>query len=133
MPNPATRLHEGVDAPDPFRVDDARVGDVCLEGFNEFGAAVDPADPGCVAKRATDPETGTSRHWAKRATSGPDAGCLYNPQSAFFRRQDYTQPSRHSGNLGFVWRPVTAECFDHFLRFLATKNVTHLRVAERCF
>lgn len=111
-----------------FRVNQLE-DDAIREGFDEHGILLDYDAVECVAKKVTDRETQRSRYFIKAYYGGPESGHFYNPKSL------YGPSSLHGRSRGgmsaFVWRPVNAETFDSYLRFLATKNPMHYREAER--
>ena len=102
--------------------DDERVG------YNERGIAIGFESPECVAKRAIDPETKSTRQWVRRASPGPSPGSLFNPQARYYQM---AAPANLSAHDSYLWCPVTAACFDAYLRFLATSNAEYLHKAER--
>lgn len=108
-----------------FKVDELRE-DASREGFDCAGRPADYDGPECVAKRLTDRQTGRARFFVKACNSGPDAGHFYNHKSIYGVR-----PAPRGGLPAFVWVTVNAECFDNYMRFLATGNVTYFREAER--
>jgi hypothetical protein len=69
-----------------------------------------------------------SKRYAKRATRGIEAGCLYNPDSAM---GDHARFHSDRGQDQYEFVEVTTEAFDAYLRFLRSKNPVHLRHAER--
>lgn len=99
-------------------------------GFNEKGVSISPDSPECVAKKSMDAVSGNTRYFVKVAKTGSDAGRFYNPQSSFTKPKSLN--SRGSAGLeAYLWRPVRADAFDSYLRFLTTGNILCLRNAER--
>ncbi len=100
-----------------------------VTGYTEGAAEIDPASPRCFAKKSVDQATKTTRFFIKRATSGPESGSFYNPNSASFGHASMgRQPD---GRGAYEFRPVAQEAFELYLRFLMTGNTAYVRCAER--
>ncbi len=106
-------------------------GPTIVVGHGPDGKAIDPASPLCVAKKATDPATGLSNHWLKRASTGPDAGLLFNPYSPNYDRDQARAFHGHLGRAQYEFCRVSQEAFEAFVLFLQTGNLVHQRRAER--
>jgi hypothetical protein len=118
---------------DPKRRSSAEVdGAVTVTGFTLGGVEVDATNLECVAKKAFDPATGSTRFWIKRATAGPDAGHLFNPQSPMFEPASIGRVNDALGRGQYEFRTASEEQFDLYLNFLRTNNPSYVRHAERC-
>ena len=98
------------------------------DAWDKNGLAMENPDaPDCLAKRVFDHGTRTARYFAKVGTAGPLAGRLVNPAEA----NDLGQPADWSSSGRYVFRPLTREGYDFYLRFLRTGNTNYLHQAER--
>ncbi len=100
-----------------------------LRGFGPGGLVADPDSEGCLAMSAIDPALGGEKYYLKRATTGPTAGSLYDPNGPLAR--DPARPAGHLGKGAYEFRRCTKDAFDAYLSFLQTGNTLHLRHAER--
>jgi hypothetical protein len=66
-------------------------------------------------------ESGKLHCYIKRGIRGPNKGMFYNPQDPMYAK----------GQTVYEYSKVTQAAFDSYLRFIKTKNVLHLRHAER--
>jgi hypothetical protein len=85
------------------------------------GKEVDENDKSALAKQSTDRQTGGKRYFVKRATEGPDAGLMWNPQGPMF----------NATRSRYEFRQATPEAFAFFMAFLKTQNPNSIRHAER--
>lgn len=106
-------------------------GPTAAIGYTFGGKEVPPDDQECLAKQVFDPATNNTRYWLKRATSGGDAGKLFNPHSPLFEAGGVNRFHKHLGKGQYEFVKTTKESFDAFLRFLVSGNTLHLRQAER--
>jgi len=95
-------------------------GAVTVDGFALGGKRVEPDAANCLAKRAKDCATSIERYWLKRATTGNNAGKLYNPNWPI-----------HDSKAEYAFVKATKEAFDSYVRFLETDNPLFLHQAER--
>ena len=126
----SVKQEEGVFRPDPNKPDVVN-GAVEVTAYGLGGKEVDVDSSEALAKKSFDPATGVTRYWLKRATAGPDAGRLYNPQSPTFNADAAKRVRNDMGRGQYEFRKATAEAFELYLRFLVTGNPTHIRQAER--
>lgn len=131
---PKLSKRQGVDL-DAFIIDrDANAivdGPVELIGHDRHGKLCASTDQWCVAKRSFDAATGISNYWLKRATAGPDAGCLYNPQSPNFQHWAEPDVNPATGRGRYEWVRASVGAYECYLRFLMSGNLWELRQAER--
>ncbi len=108
-------------------------GPVVAVGYASGGKEVGVEDAACLAKRVTDPATGHERYWLKRATSGAEAGKLYNPHSPAFEPERQGRFNERMGRSQYEFAKAGKDAFIIYLRFLVSGNLLHLRQAEREF
>ncbi len=106
-------------------------GETKVTGFAWGGEECEPTSKACLAKVSYDPETRRTRHFLKRATVGPEAGRLFNPQSATFDPSLLGKVTEYLGRGGYEWRPAHEEAFVLYLKFLKGGNPVDVRCAER--
>ena len=100
-------------------------------GYGLGGFEIDPNCDDALAKVVTDKKTGRSSYWLKRATSGPDSGNLFNPQSPTFNAQAAKRFHSAMNRGQYVYRKASKDSFELYLKFLQTGNPLNLRNAER--
>lgn len=98
-------------------------------GLDYDGSEIDIASPVCVCKQTTAQGMPT-RFWVKASTTGHDCGRLLNPQDPMFEAPSARGLAKILGRSTYEFKSVTEESFLHYVKFLKTKNVTHLRHAE---
>jgi len=100
-------------------------------GYTIGAKKVKPDADNCVAKVATDLESGNSRYWLKRATSGLEAGRLFNPHGPGYTAASAKRFWAETGKNQYEFRKATQESFELYMKFLESGNELHLRQAER--
>lgn len=88
------------------------------------GGEVPADDPNAQAKAVRDATTGLTKYFVKKATQGVNANQMYNPTGLLFNAAAVARDR-------YEWKPVSQAAYDHYIRFLTTKNPLFLKHAER--
>ncbi len=83
-----------------------------------------------VAKSSHDKGFNTNSYWIKKATFGPEAGCMYNPLSPTFDRYSLGKVG-NGGRKAYEYKRVTEQSFNLYIQFIKTQNTLFLKNAER--
>ena len=102
-------------------------GDVIAIGYGVGAKSVSPTSNQCLCKQCN--HAGKSRFFVRVGMNGPQAGQLYDPQTAdagaLERQDDFVGRGRYE------FRPVSEVTYGLYLNFLQTGNPSLLRQAER--
>jgi len=95
------------------------------------GQEVDPTVPEAIVKVVVTPD-GNTRHFIKQATSGPDRGHLFNPQSPTYDPSFLKRVSAQLGKGRYEFRRASKVSFELYMRYiLPPYNPVNYRGAQR--
>lgn len=100
-------------------------------GYDADDKEVPATDDSAVAKTVTDESTGRTTYYLKVATSGGEAGQLYNQQSPLHNPFGNTRQLGRSGLNQYVFKKVAPQAFELYRSFLRSKSLVHFRQAQR--
>lgn len=109
----------------------SQLQDVESQFFGLDGHKSDTDFPGSIAKLSVDSENKSEKHFVKFATTGRDAGHMFDPHSPNFDKTKLEAFYEQFGRSHYEFRKVSKAAFDAYMRFLESGNPLHLRHAER--
>jgi len=95
--------------------------------YDSNGNTVPENDKNSVAK------TKDSRFFIKKCNTGTNSGHFYDPNSLWNLENENKSFNSKKGKPIYQFVKVDAEIFELYLKYLKTKNPSHLRNAERLF
>jgi hypothetical protein len=103
--------------------------EIIITEFDYNGDIIEDNSKLSVAKNTKFLVTNTEKHFVKICTAGVNSSKFFDPL------KDLTEElKRHdvfAGRDRYSYKLVSKECFDYYLNYLKTKNVSLLRNAER--
>lgn len=103
--------------------------EIVVTEFNCDGNVIDDGSKLSVAKNSKFLVTDTEKYFVKICTAGVNSSKFFDPLKdlpAELKRHDV-----YAGRDRYAYKPVSKECFDYYLNYLKTKNVSFLKNAER--
>ena len=101
------------------------------KGIGLNGLPCEINDPTCLAKETFDAETGHARYYVKVATSGDNAGHMYNPQSPTAAPHELKRVDMALGRGRYEFKKTTLDSFNLYVKFLSGGNIADYRHADR--
>ena len=103
--------------------------EIIINEFDSTGNIIDSESKHSVAKNTKFLVTNTEKYFIKVCNAGINGGKFFDPLKDLI--QELNRHDSFSGRDRYSYKVVSKECFDYYMNYLKTKNISYLRNAER--
>ena len=103
--------------------------EVVVTEYDTTGNIINEEEKLSVAKNTKFLVTNTEKFFVKVCTAGVNGSKFFDPLTNLI--EELKRHDLYAGRDRYAYKVVSKECFNHYINYLKTKNISYLRNAER--